>query len=103
MHDETKADRIEWRQKFMRYLAPQLVGGDDQVREVMRTTSLTWHKAHQEGLEDAVTMVRLLAEKRQGDERELVTVVLDAIEALREKNQSDFAKLYGIPSTDGST
>lgn len=90
-------ERTAWRAKYLRYLTPHLMGEDDQVRQVVRTTVLTWHKAHQEGLEDAVALIRMLAEKRIGDERELVTVIGDTIEALREKNQIDIAQIYQIP------
>jgi hypothetical protein len=92
----TDQDRIAWRQKYIRYISSKSRDTGDELRELVRVTSLTWHKAHQEGLEDAVALIMMLAEQRAGEERELLTTVADAVEGLRQKNDDDMLRIYGL-------
>lgn len=90
------ADRIAWRQKYLRWICAKAREQGEGRRELVQVTSLTWHKAHQEGLEDAVALLHMIAESREGDERELVRTLADAIEGLRAKNDADAIGIYGL-------
>lgn len=90
------SERIAWRKKYLRYAGAYTRADGEALQEFVRVTSLCWHKAHQEGLEDAIGLLRMLAEGREGDERELVTVMADALEALREKNDGDMLRIYSL-------
>lgn len=90
------ADRIAWRQKYLRYSGALTRAQGEELQEFVRVTNLCWHKAHQEGLEDAIGLVLMLAEGRDRAEREAMTAIADALEGLRAKNDDDMLRIYGL-------
>jgi hypothetical protein len=89
------ADRVRWREKYLRYLLAHLDGREQISAEAVRVTNLTWHKAHQEGLEDAIALIFTMAKNRPRAEQELLESAADAIEALRAKDDVDTLAAYG--------
>ena len=59
--------------------------------------NITWHKAHQEGLEDAVMLLLDLAASKDRAKREFIRSLADSIEMLRAKNDDDARSLHGVP------
>lgn len=90
------ADRVKWREKYLRYLLAHLDGREETSAEAVRVTNLTWHKAHQEGLEDAIALIFTMAKNRPRSEQELLESAADALEALRAKNDVDTLEAYSL-------
>ena len=102
MHDtpivtSSDADRTAWRGKALAYIEALTVPRAFDKDEACRMVNMTWHKAHQEGLEDAIMLLLDLAADKDDDERELIRALADSIEALRAKNDEDARRIQGFP------
>ena len=94
----SKTDRVAWRRKALGYVASLAEPKAFDGAEACGLVDMTWHKAHQEGLEDAIMLLLDLAADKPRAERELIRSLADTIEALRAKNDADMRALRNVPA-----
>lgn len=101
MHDpdiiiSSTADRVAWRRKALRYVASLARPQAFDAAEACGVVDMTWHKAHQEGLEDAVMLLLDIAADKPQPERDLIRNLVDTIELLRAKNDEDMRMVRNV-------
>lgn len=93
----SEADRVAWRSKALGYVVSLTEPKAFNAAEACGLVDMTWHKAHQEGLEDAIILLLEIAADKPRPERELIRNLVDTIELLRAKNDSDMRSVRSAP------
>jgi hypothetical protein len=84
-----RSQRMEWRERLVRFLIPRLKGTVEEQETVMDMVLLSISEAHNEGVEDCVFVVSKLVETASGDRQFVLKTVRHALAELHRLNAQD--------------